>query len=276
MDNFTAARTTLFLLLIQIIISVTLVRSDSNLIRGEEGKKNSTISKWEFCEGCKETVNLYARVSSSRLQEMQSKGIIANSVLESQNLLDGICDHEYIMKYNEFVKFSCIKILEDFGIPFLKHFDGKSSAASVIQKAETYNRKKAICTESKACTNASFDVHKISSKSSKKCQACHIIALDIDTSRRLLHTNPGPHRVTLREFLEDKFCNNLGYNHQPYSWLESTCDEMVEEHIENILGVVRFHGQVTRTGMTPSQTMPEMLCEELYRCSKIKKGSSEL
>jgi hypothetical protein len=75
---------------------------------------------------------------------MQRKGISAESVLESQNLLDGICDNEQIMKFNEFVKFSCIKLLDDFGIPFLKHFEGKSSAASVLQKAETYNRKKAV------------------------------------------------------------------------------------------------------------------------------------
>ena len=32
--------------------------------------------------------------------------------------------------------------------------------------------------------------------------------------------------------------------------------------------MVAFHDQVASTGFTPDQTMPQMLCEEFYGCSK--------
>ena len=37
--------------------------------------------------------------------------------------------------------------------------------------------------------------------------------------------------LPLRAVLEDqdRFCNSLGYNHQPYAWLETLCEEMLEE-----------------------------------------------
>jgi hypothetical protein len=35
---------------------------------------------------------------------------------------------------------------------------------------------------------------------------------------------------------------------------------------DSILEVVDFHDQVASTGFAPSQTMPQMLCEEFYGC----------
>ena len=70
----------------------------------------------------------------------------------------------------------------------------------------------------------------------------------------------------------------MGYNHQPYSWLEPICDEIVDEHLDNVVDVMKFHQKVVGTGLTPSQSMPQMLCEELYACGKdkaAKKGGSQ-
>jgi hypothetical protein len=36
--------------------------------------------------------------------------------------------------------------------------------------------------------------------------------------------------------------------------------------VDSILEVVDFHAQVASTGFAPSQTMPQMLCEEFYGC----------
>jgi len=41
--------------------------------------------------------------------------------------------------------------------------------------------------------------------------------------------------------------------------------------------VVDFHDQVSRTGFKPSQTMPQMLCEELYGCNaEMKEDKSKI
>jgi hypothetical protein len=65
--------------------------------------------------------------------------------------------------------------------------------------------------------------------SRNKCAACTIIANDITTAKRT--RNP---KVSLRSILEDEengFCNKLGFAHKPYGWLESLCDEMMEEKL---------------------------------------------
>ena len=56
---------------------------------------------------------------------------------------------------------------------------------------------------------------------------------------------------------------------------------MVDDHLDNIADVMKFHQKVAGTGFTPSQSMPQMLCEELYACGKekakdVKKPSSKI
>jgi hypothetical protein len=36
---------------------------------------------------------------------------------------------------------------------------------------------------------------------------------------------------SLHNFLDDGFCANLGYSYQPYNWIESVCDEMIEDKL---------------------------------------------
>jgi hypothetical protein len=95
------------------------------------------------------------------------------------------------------------------------------------------------------------------------------VANEIDTARRVLKPAASIEDMnTLKAFIEDKFCSSLSYSHQPYSWLEPTCDEMVDEHLGSIIEVMKFHQKVVGTGLTPSQSMPQMLCDELYACGK--------
>jgi hypothetical protein len=82
--------------------------------------------------------------------------------------------------------------------------------------------------------------------------------------------------VTLKSILEDNFCTNLGYNHYPYSWLESLCDEMVEDKIDGITGVIEFQQGFRATGLNPSKDVDDMMCEELFKCPIPEKQSNEL
>lgn len=51
----------------------------------------------------------------------------------------------------------------------------------------------------------------------------------------------------------------------------------VQSIVEHIMEVVDFHDQVSRTGFKPSQTMPQMLCEELYGCTaEMKEDKSKI
>lgn len=41
-----------------------------------------------------------------------------------------------------------------------------------------------------------------------------------------------------------------------------------------ILEVVSFHDRIARTGLAPSQTLPQMMCAEFYKCGGD--GESEI
>lgn len=66
--------------------------------------------------------------------------------------------------------------------------------------------------------------------SRSKCAACSIVASEIYTLSRSLAKG-----ASLGKVLEDGFCNGLGSSHQPYGWIEETCEEMVEERLGNLL-----------------------------------------
>jgi hypothetical protein len=61
-----------------------------------------------------------------------------------------------------------------------------------------------------------------------KCTACQIIATDIDAVHKTIHPS-----TSLRDVLEDEtFCGGTGARHAPpYGWLETVCEEMVEDKI---------------------------------------------
>lgn len=41
--------------------------------------------------------------------------------------------------------------------------------------------------------------------------------------------------VTLKSYLKDDFCQSLGYRFLPYQWLETVCEDMVEDKLGKYL-----------------------------------------
>ena len=127
-------------------MSVIVAKQDTPKIQSTNQEKvNVSISKWEYCEGCKETVNLYTRVLSNKLLSMHNGGVKAHSELIAEDLVNGICDSEDLVKYKDFVKYSCIKIMDNHNSVFLKQFEGTSSPTNVLNKALVFERKKHVC-----------------------------------------------------------------------------------------------------------------------------------
>ncbi len=102
------------------------------------------ITPWEYCEGCKETVNLFADVSAKALQQMQKDGEGGEGMLEIQKLISLLCDNPQLDKFNPFVKYSCMKIMDEKRLPFLTSFEGSASAATATQKGVVYERRKSV------------------------------------------------------------------------------------------------------------------------------------
>jgi hypothetical protein len=102
------------------------------------------IRPWQYCEGCKETVKLYANVTSRRLEKMQRSGVSAFSAVEAHELADLICDDNYLTSFQPFVKYSCIKIMDEHGLKLMKIFEGSFTKDLVTNKAEIFEKKRKV------------------------------------------------------------------------------------------------------------------------------------
>lgn len=261
------ARIIVYLLLPQILLllSISLWKSEATDTGSEP--ESVTIKSWEFCEGCKQTVNLFSRIFAQELSDMNKKGVAPFSAFEAGNIINLVCDNSYFEQFVPSVKYSCINLMDKHRVQILEHFTGNASAVTVANKAQVFERKKHICiSDAEACKEAHFKSRKVITKVSKKktkCSACMTIGDDIHMIYRLLKD-----KKTLKDRLEDDFCDSLGYNHSPYTWLESVCDEIVEEKLDDVIDVFKFYSKVASTGLTPSQSFPEMMCSEFYKCSK--------
>jgi hypothetical protein len=111
-----------------------------------DGKTDTaTITKWQFCFGCKETVFLYLQKMYDALNAMEKTGKPPSSVLDANKISELICDDEYFKNFQPFVKFSCIKLLSDGKEKFLDNFAGATSVQTALNKAENFKRKENVC-----------------------------------------------------------------------------------------------------------------------------------
>lgn len=116
-----------------------------NANEGQNGEKeNVTITKWQYCLSCKETINLYVKLATEEISNMQKKGRPAMSTLEANQLAHFICDHKSFEPMQPWMKYGCMKLMEDHYLTFLEHFAGQVSVNDIMNKAENYRRKRRV------------------------------------------------------------------------------------------------------------------------------------
>ena len=139
--RLTITKFTTYLLLSFLFFGFTLCKKDESTTQ----KENVTISKWEYCQGCKETVQLFATVSSDTLMSMQKTGVEAHQTVEANKLATEICYNKNFNKqFQKSIKYSCIKILNDHSQTFLQSFTGSATASSILNKADLFLKKKQV------------------------------------------------------------------------------------------------------------------------------------
>ena len=108
-------------------------------------KANQTIEPWEYCEGCKLTVDLYSRLTSEKMAEMQAAHEDSSSAVDADSLVKGMCDNtEFSATYKPAAKYSCIKLLDENRSAFLNAWVGSSSAALAMSKGGVFEKKKDV------------------------------------------------------------------------------------------------------------------------------------
>lgn len=262
------------------IISAHLkARADSQDQQAEpveaEPREKVTITQWQFCLSCKKTVELYQKLTKETILSYQKLAKPARSQMEGTNVANRLCQDKEYDKFEPYVRYGCMKLMNDHRNEFLKEFAGFVGIPQLNNRAEGFSKKRHICVKhTKACDAYDFKKANVTSKERTKCKACRLIANDIANLDRMV--GAVKHREHLKALLQEEYCSNLGFDYQPYGWLEHVCDEMVDDKINAISEVLDFHKKVRATGMNPSETVADMMCKEFFKCKAPTTSNNEL
>jgi hypothetical protein len=106
---------------------------------------NVTITAWQYCEGCKVTVDIYSHVAANELRTMDKAPPGQRKQLDAGRLVDHLCDNPLFQKYGEFSSYSCIKTLDDeYRLKFLEAFAGTTRASTLLNKRSIFDRKRKV------------------------------------------------------------------------------------------------------------------------------------
>jgi hypothetical protein len=81
-----------------------------------------------------------------------------------------------------------------------------------------------ICYETfAACEETEFTRGEVPKAERDRCAACRVVGEDLDEALRGITS-----KEAIRDVVES-VCGMLGYRHQPYSWIETHCEDMVDD-----------------------------------------------
>jgi hypothetical protein len=106
---------------------------------------NVTITAWQYCEGCKLTVDIYAQVAAKELKLLDKLPKGEKKVLDAAKAVENLCDNELFNSYGDFGKYSCMKVLEEeHRIKFLEEFAGSTTITSLLNKKGIFEKKQKV------------------------------------------------------------------------------------------------------------------------------------
>ena len=108
-----------------------------------ESRPNVTIATWQYCEGCKETVEVYSKEAANVLLNM-NRVPGKKKEFDAASVIHHMCDNPHFAGFAEFAKLSCIKILDEYRAPFLAKFTGSTTTTSLTNKREMFEKKKDV------------------------------------------------------------------------------------------------------------------------------------
>jgi hypothetical protein len=103
-------------------------------------------------------IEIFSTLATNKIIEMQTKGLAVGEELDVAPLINSICDLEYFNRYAPFMRYGCMKLLEDHRVEFLKAWEGDiASTQFSTSKGNIFSKSKDICVNiSLACPSSMF------------------------------------------------------------------------------------------------------------------------
>lgn len=110
----------------------------------EESDKAETVSihPWQYCQGCKYTVELYAKVAADRLKQQKKAG--GPAAMAGEEILGTLCEDPAFFNMQSYMRWSCMKLLGEHMDEFLAEFAGQFTATDLMNKADNFKRARRV------------------------------------------------------------------------------------------------------------------------------------
>lgn len=106
---------------------------------------NVTITAWQYCQGCKITVDIYSKVAAQELKLLDKLPKGEKKIMDAAKVVDHLCDNTMFQSYGAFGSYSCIKVLDDeHRLKFLEEFAGSTTIADLLNKKGIFDKKKKV------------------------------------------------------------------------------------------------------------------------------------
>jgi len=227
-----------------------------------------TLQKWEYCAGCKITVEHFFRQSSESIRQSQAdKGrstVEAPMVFDLEPIVSNICMDEHFYNFVPEMTYACVKLIDSHKDVFLKynefdHVDDQKTAV-MPTKSNFYKASKEICLDTaKACPKYMYPKKPISQKDRTFCKACAATGECMEVMKAVT-VRQNNHEVV------ENVCESLGFSHQPSGWIEDYCEEIVEDNEGAMVDILNHYDFDNRVSVTTE------LCENLLGCSDGARG----
>lgn len=131
---------------LSLVLSLTLLLVTlCNVVVGEDESHKTetvTIHPWQYCQGCKYTVELYAKVAADRLK--QQKKIGGPAAMAGEEILETLCEDPAFFNMQSYMRWGCMKLLGEHMNEFLAEFAGQFTATDLMNKADNFKRARKV------------------------------------------------------------------------------------------------------------------------------------
>lgn len=228
------------------------------------GEDTLTLQKWEYCAGCKITVEHFLRhaLEAIRHSEADTGRAFVEEPLpfDLEPTIDELCYANYFHNFVPEMRYACQFLMRDHKDELMKfnNYETVDDQRNALRptKSNFYDISKRICLDTaKACPKYMYPKKPISQKDRTYCKACAITGECMEVMKA----------VTLHQTNQDiveNVCESIGYNHQPSGWVEEYCYEIVEDNEGDMVDILNHYDFDRKLSITSK------LCEETLGCSE--------
>jgi len=197
---------------------------------------------------------------------MSSDEFRRNVKLDAFQLAQGICENEYYKNYITEMTYTCLYIMQDHKESFLRPFIGAPIEEYRQTKGNFFDKSKEICSKTlRACPIEFYEKGEVPVSERTSCTACHIMGDDIEMIMNVA-------KYAAPTQLLESVCVSLGFKHKPHTWIEELCEEIVEDHSQEMTDVMGQHLKLIRKGAKYEpfdHVLANKMCKKVLKCPEL-------